>query len=86
MKRLGFSTSTGLWRLVERATRSALGSLNNRIADAKCLISCKGGLDHCNVRALAHLLNGTPMKPIGYSNGLEQMRRLVDKALAIGQM
>jgi hypothetical protein len=27
------------------------------------------------------LLNQTPMKPLGYSNGLEQMQGLVDKCL-----
>ena len=63
--------------------RSTLGSLNNRIADAKCIIEYRGGLENCDVPSLAHLLNDTPMKPIGYSKGLEQMKRLVDNVLAI---
>jgi hypothetical protein len=33
------------------------------------------------VSTLVHLLNDTPMKPIGYSKGLEQMKRLVEEGL-----
>jgi hypothetical protein len=61
--------------------RSVLGSLNNRITDAKCIIEYKDGLDHCDMLALTHLLNETPMGPIGYSNGLEQMKILVVEGL-----
>ncbi|MBN1589532.1 MAG: hypothetical protein JW888_08460 [Pirellulales bacterium] len=56
--------------------RSTLGSLNNRIGDAKYLIEYDGGLDHCDVPALVHRLNETPMGPIKYSNGLVQMKRM----------
>ena len=84
MKPLGFSASTRTMAVGRTHDRSALGSLNNRIADAKCIIKYEGGLDHCDVPALAHLLNKTPMGPIGYANGLEQMKRLVDKGLCVG--
>jgi len=89
LRQEGFSEDEATWVLDQHENlavgrthdRSALGSLNNRITDAKCLIKYEGGLDHCDVPALAHLLNETPMKPIGYSKGLEQMKRLVDKGL-----
>lgn len=57
--------------------RSTLGSLNNRIGDAKYLIEYDGGLAHCDMPALVHRLNETPMGPIKYSNGLAQMKRMV---------
>lgn len=60
---------------------STIASLNNRIHDAKCIIQYKGGLDNCDIAALVHLLNDTPMKPIAYSKGLEQMKRLVYEGL-----
>lgn len=89
LHREGFSEDEVTWILglhknlaVDRTHgRSTLGSLNNRIAYAKCIIKYEGGLDHCDVPALARLLNQTPMKPIGYANGFEQMKRLVDKGL-----
>lgn len=59
--------------------RSVLGSLNNRIRDAKCIITYNGGLAHCDTPILVHLLNNTPMSPIGYSNGLEQMKKMIAK-------
>ena len=82
----GFSEDETAWVLGQhrRMTvgrthdRSVLGSLNNRITDAKCIIDYKGGLDYCNASVLVHLLNDTPMKPIGYSKGIEQMKRLID--------
>lgn len=85
----GLSEGESAWVLGQHKTlavgrthdRSVLGSLNNRIADAKRIIEYKGGLDHCDTPALAHLLNETPMGPIGYANGLEQMRRLVDTTM-----
>jgi hypothetical protein len=55
--------------------RSVLGSLNNRVSDAKFMI--QRSLDTCDVGGITHLLNTTPMKPIGYSDGLRQMRILV---------
>jgi len=61
--------------------RSTLGSLNNRIGDAKYLIEDDGGPDHCDVFAVTHLLNETPMKPIEYANGLERMQSLVDEGV-----
>ena len=86
LRQEGFSEEEAAWVLsqhwrmaVDRThDRSVLGSLNNRITDAKCIIEYKGGLDHCNVSALVRLLNDTPMKPIGYSKGIEQMKRLID--------
>ena len=91
LRKEGFSEEEAAWVLGRHENlavgrthdRSVLGSLNNRITDAKCLIKYDGGLDHCDVPALAHLLNETPMKPIGYSNGLEQMKRLIDKGLCV---
>lgn len=59
--------------------RSTLGSLNNRVADAKAFIQYHGGLEHCNLEIVANALNDTPMAPIGYSKGREQMERLVAK-------
>jgi len=61
--------------------RSTAASLNNRIANAKATFLWQGGFGCCDLAALAVLLNQTPMKPIGYSNGYEQMRKLVDKCL-----
>ena len=83
----GFSKHEIAWVLAQHETitvdrthdRSVLGSLNNRIANAKCIIEYKGGLAHCDASTLVHLLNETPMGPIGYSNGLEQMKKLVYK-------
>lgn len=85
----GFSEDKAAWVLGQHENvavgrthaRSTLGSLNNRITDAKCLIKYEGGLDHCDVPALAHLLNETPMKPIGYSKGIARMKLLVDTGL-----
>jgi hypothetical protein len=61
--------------------RSTVASLNNRIANAKTTFHWQGGFGYCDIAALAVLLNQTPMKPIGYSNGYEQMQSLVDKCL-----
>jgi hypothetical protein len=61
---------TGYWS-------AAIASLNNRVFNAKCIIQWEGGLGNCDVAILTHLLNNTPMKPIRYSSGLEQMKRLV---------
>jgi len=59
--------------------RSTIASLNNRVSNAKCIIRFDGGLGHGDDAKLAHLLNNTPMKPIRYSSGLEQMTGLVNK-------
>ena len=61
--------------------RSTVASLNNRIANAKATFQWQGGFGCCEIAGLAVLLNQMPMKPIGYSNGLEQMQSLVDKCL-----
>ena len=61
--------------------RSTVASLNNRIANAKTIFQWQGGFGYCEIASLAVPLNQTPMKPIGYSNGLEQMQTLVDKCL-----
>ena len=67
---------------IGRATnRSTLGSLNNRIADAKAHFAWEGGLDICDIGDVTKWLNETPMKPIGYSNGFEQMRSVVEKEM-----
>ena len=63
--------------------RSTIASLNNRVSNAKCIIQCDGGLGNCDVATLTHLLNNTPMKPIRYSSGLEQMKRIVNEVFAI---
>ena len=87
LRTMGFSKAEIDWILgqnnemtVGRATdRSTLGSLNNRIADTKAILSCDSGLSISDIGRLTKMLNETPMKPIGYSNGLEQMRGLVDR-------
>ena len=61
--------------------RSAVGSLNNRVADAKQMILWQGGFGICDLYDVTYNLNLTPMKPIGYSNGFEQMARLVTEAM-----
>ncbi len=61
--------------------RSTVASLNNRIANAKTIFHWQGGFGCCEISSLVVSLNQTPMKPIGYSNGLEQMQTLVDKCL-----
>jgi hypothetical protein len=61
--------------------RSTVASLNNRIANAKSTFQWQGGFGCCEIAGLAVLLNQTPMKPIGYSNGYEQMQTLVDRCL-----
>jgi hypothetical protein len=89
LRQEGFSDEESAWvlsqhrRMVVDRThdRSVLGSLNNRITDTKCIIEYKGGLDRCDVPTLVRLLNDTPMKPIAYSKGIEQMRNLVDEGL-----
>jgi hypothetical protein len=60
--------------------RTTISSLNNRIADAKTMIAGHGGYGNYDLTAINLGLNQTPMKPIGYSNGLEQMRSLLDRA------
>ena len=54
--------------------RSTIGSLNNRVLDTKHIIQYDGGLASCDDATVTHLLNVTPMGPIGYSNGLVQMQ------------
>ena len=60
--------------------RSAIASLVNRVGDAKASIAYHGGLENVNIVAITHLLNGTPMKPIRYLNGLEMMKAFVAQA------
>ena len=89
LRQEGFSEDESAWVLAQHKhmaigrthDRSAIGSLNNRITDAKCIIEYKGGLNYCDVPTLVHLLNDTPMKPIGYSKGVEQMKTLVANGL-----
>jgi hypothetical protein len=67
---------------IGRATnRSTMGSLNNRITDTKTLIPWLGGLETCDIGEVTRSLNETPMKPIGYSNGLERMRSVVAQGM-----
>ena len=90
LRRVRFSAKEVDWILgkhkdiaIGRATnRSTLGSLNNRVADAKAHFAWDGGLDICDIGSITKWLNETPMKPIGYSNGLEQMRSVVEKGTA----
>ena len=86
LRQEGFDEREAAWVLSQHQAmtigrtknRSTLGSLNNRIADATFLIEHLGGLDICDVVDLAHRLNETPMGPIGYSSGYEEMRRLIE--------
>jgi hypothetical protein len=71
--------SMQLGRTTNRSTR---GSLNNRIADTQFLVPWLGGLEICDIGEITRRLNETPMKPIRYSNGLEQMRKTVAKTIA----
>lgn len=61
--------------------RTMIGSLNNRIADAKTMIAWQGGFGVCDWQEINFSLNKTPMKPIGYRFGLEQMRALVAREI-----
>jgi hypothetical protein len=45
-----------------------------RLTDAKCLIEYH---DECSDEFIINALNKTPMKPIGYDNGLERMKSRV---------
>ena len=63
---LGLHKNMAIGRTLNRST---IASLNNRIGDTRCIIQYEGGLENCDVAVLAHLLNDTPMKPIGYSRG-----------------
>ena len=71
---LGLHTDLAVGRT---QNRSAVGSLNNRVTHAKHMIQHQGGPEFCDDLTTTHVLNMTPMKPIGYSNGLEKMRALV---------
>jgi hypothetical protein len=71
---LGLHESLTVGRTLNRST---VGSLNNRVQDAKCLIEVHGGLDSCLAGHINRMLNDTPMKAIGYSKGIEKMRALV---------
>ncbi len=75
---LGLHEDLAVGRTVNRST---VASLNNRVTDAKSTFQWHGGFGCCDISSLAVSLNQTPMKPIGYSNGLEQMQALVDKCL-----
>ena len=61
--------------------RSMLGSLNSRVTDIRTHFAWHLGFETCDFGSAAKLLNETPMKSIGYSNGLEQMRRVVEKGM-----
>lgn len=75
---LGLHEDLAVGRTVNRST---VASLNNRVTDAKSIFQWHGGFGCCDISSLTVSLNQTPMKPIGYSNGLEQMQALVDKCL-----
>jgi len=75
---MGLHRELAVGRTVNRST---VASLNNRIANAKTTFEWHGGFGCCDVAAVMVSLNQTPMKPIGYSNGLEQMQALVDRCL-----
>jgi hypothetical protein len=67
---------------IGRATnRSTLGSLNNRVTDIKSHFARHLGFENCDIGSVTKWLNETPMKPIGYANGFEQMRRVVEKGM-----
>ena len=57
--------------------RSTVASLNNRVSNAKFTFQWQGGFGYCDTGDLTVLLNQTPMKPIGYSSGLEEMQEMV---------
>ena len=54
-----------------------IGSLNNRVSNAKSMLQWHGGYGYCDCRVINIGLNETPMKPIGYSTGMEKMAALV---------
>jgi hypothetical protein len=69
-------------RLLNESSKHDSLSPQPRIADAKATFQWQGGFGCCDIAALAVLLNQTPMKPIGYWNGYEQMRALVNRCLS----
>ena len=62
------------------SNRSAVASLVNRVGDVKTIITYPYGLKDVDAVTITHLLNGRPMKPIGYRNGLEMMQAFVAQA------
>jgi hypothetical protein len=71
---LGFHADLMIGKTINRST---MGSLNNRVIDTKCMVEYFGGLEDCKEETVTTSLNKTPMKAIGYSNGLEKMKCLV---------
>ena len=78
---LGMHKDIGIGRATNR---SILASLNNRVTDTRTQFAWHLGFENCDVSAVTKLLNETPMKPIGYANGLEKMRSVVDKGMKRG--
>ena len=68
---MGFHNELSIGKTLSRST---MGSMNNRIIDAKCLIEYHG---QCDDESITTSLNKTPMKPIGYEFGLERVKSLV---------
>ncbi|MGA2622053.1 MAG: hypothetical protein ABSF26_31055 [Thermoguttaceae bacterium] len=62
-----------------------IGSLNNRVSNAKSMLQWHGGYGYCDCRVINIGLNETPMKPIGYSNGMERMRSLLSRLGRVGK-
>jgi hypothetical protein len=75
---LGFHADLMVGKTINRST---VGSLNNRITDAKCLIAHHGGFDYISPQSVVKSLNHRPMKPIGYSKGLEELKGLAVKLM-----
>ena len=75
---LNLHTNLTVGRTVNRST---VGAMNNRIADSKNMCEWQGGFRNCDTGAITIMLNRTPMKPIGYSNGFDQMKALVAEGM-----
>ena len=71
---LGFHADLTIGKTINRST---MGSLNNRVTDTKCMVKYYGGIEDCKDETVTTSLNKTPMKAIGYLNGLEKMKCLV---------
>jgi hypothetical protein len=75
---LGLHTNFGIGKTSNRTT---VGALNNRIADTKMILAVNGGFANCNCGEINKALNETPMKPVHFSNGLDEMTAFLERAM-----
>ncbi len=75
---LGLHKTVGIGKT---QNRTIVGALNNRINDTKWILAVNGGFANCTCGEINAALNETPMKPIGFSNGLEEMRAFLEREM-----